>query len=116
MTTTNNEDLNSMSKEKLILFQKSIAIVVKKKEQIITQLQNQLQEKENEIIKLKEENKSIEQKKEEIFKVSEFTNISGISEIKIQFEKEQKNLNETIRLLKQNLKKKNEMILKLNEE
>ena len=106
MTTTNNEDLNSMSKEKLILFQKSIAIVVKKKEQIITQLQNQLQEKENEIIKLKEENKSIEQKKEEIFKVSEFTNISGISEIKIQFEKEQKNLNETIRLLKQNLKKK----------
>ena len=106
MTTTNNEDLNSMSKEKLILFQKSIALVVKKKEQIITQLQNQLQEKENEIIKLKEENKSIEQKKEEIFKVSEFTNISGISEIKIQFEKEQKNLNETIRLLKQNLKKK----------
>ena len=102
MTTTNNEDLNSMSKEKLILFQKSIALVVKKKEQIITQLQNQLQEKENEIIKLKEENKSIEQKKEEIFKVSEFTNISGISEIKIQFEKEQKNLNETIRLLKKN--------------
>ena len=116
MTTTNNEDLNTMSKEKLILFQKSIALVVKKKEQIITQLQNQLQEKENEIIKLKEENKSIEQKKEEIFKVSEFTNISGISEIKIQFEKEQKNLNETIRLLKQNLEKKNEMILKLNEE
>ena len=106
MTTPNNEDLNTMSKEKLILFQKSIALVVKKKEQIITQLQNQLQEKENEIIKLKEENKSIEQKKEEIFKVSEFTNISGISEIKIQFEKEQKNLNETIRLLKQNLEKK----------
>ena len=106
MTTTNNEDLNTMSKEKLILFQKSIALVVKKKEQIITQLQNQLQEKENEIIKLKEENKSNEEKKEEIFKVSEFTNISGISEIKIQFEKEQKNLNETIRILKQNLKKK----------
>ena len=38
MTTTNNEDLNQKSNEKLILFQKSIALVVKKKEQIIKEL------------------------------------------------------------------------------
>ncbi len=63
MTTKNNEDLNPQSNEKLILFQKSIALVVKKKEQIITELEAKLKEKENEILKLKDINKSMEKKK-----------------------------------------------------
>ena len=116
MTTPNNEDLNTMSKEKLILFQKSIALVVKKKEQIITELEAKLKEKENEILKLKDINKSMEKKNDEIFKESTIANISDISEIKIQFDKEQRVLNEMIKKLKKDLDKKNETISKLNEE
>ena len=116
MTTTNNEDLNQKSNEKLILFQKSIALVVKKKEQIITELEAKLKEKENEILKLKDINKSMEKKNDEIFKESTIANISDISEIKIQFDKEQRVLNEMIKTLKKDLDKKNETISKLNEE
>ena len=116
MTTTNNEDLNQKSNEKLILFQKSIALVVKKKEQIITELEAKLKEKENEILKLKDINKSMEKKNDEIFKESAIANISDISEIKFQSDKEQRVLNEMIKTLKKDLDKKNEIILKLNEE
>ncbi len=116
MTTKNNEDLNPQSNEKLILFQKSIALVVKKKEQIITELEAKLKEKENEILKLKDINKSMEKKNDEIFKESTIANISDISEIKIQFDKEQRVLNEMIKTLKKDLDKKNETISKLNEE
>ena len=45
MTTTNNEDLNQKTNEKLLLFQKSIALVVKRKEQIITELESKLKER-----------------------------------------------------------------------
>ena len=116
MTTTNNEDLNQKTNEKLLLFQKSIALVVKRKEQIITELESKLKEKENEILKLKDANKSMEKKNDEIFKESTFANLSDISEIKIQFDKEQRVLNEMIKKLKKDLDKKNETILKLNEE
>ncbi len=116
MTTTNNEDLNQKTNEKLLLFQKSIALVVKRKEQIITELESKLKEKENEILKLKDINKSMEKKNDEIFKESTIANISDISEIKIQFDKEQRVLNEMIKKLKKDLDKKNETILKLNEE
>ena len=116
MTTKNNEDLNPQSNEKLILFQKSIALVVKKKEQIITELEAKLKEKENEILKLKDINKKKEKKNDEIFKESTIANISDISEIKIQFDKEQRVLNEMIKTLKKDLDKKNETISKLNEE
>ena len=116
MTTTNNEDLNQKTNEKLLLFQKSIALVVKRKEQIITELESKLKEKENEILKLKDANKSMEKKNDEIFKESTFANLSDISEIKIQFDKEQRVLNEMIKTLKKDLDKKNETILKLNEE
>ena len=116
MTTTNNEDLNQKTNEKLLLFQKSIALVVKRKEQIITELESKLKEKENEILKLKDANKSMEKKNDEIFKESAIANISDISEIKFQSDKEQRVLNEMIKTLKKDLDKKNEIILKLNEE
>ena len=116
MTTTNNEDETITNEKKLILFQKSIALVVKKKEQIITELEAKLKEKENEILKLKDINKSMEKKNDEIFKESTFANLSDISEIKIQFDKEQRVLNEMIKTLKKDLDKKNETISKLNEE
>ena len=116
MTTTNNEDETITNEKKLILFQKSIALVVKKKEQIITELESKLKEKENEILKLKDANKSMEKKNDEIFKESAIANISDISEIKFQSDKEQRVLNEMIKTLKKDLDKKNEIILKLNEE
>ena len=116
MTTTNNEDLNQKTNEKLLLFQKSIALVVKRKEQIITELESKLKEKENEILKLKDANKSMEKKNDEIFKESAIANISDISEIKFQSDKEQRVLNEMIKTLKKDLDKKNETISKLNEE
>ena len=116
MTTTNNEDETITNEKKLILFQKSIALVVKKKEQIITELESKLKEKENEILKLKDANKSMEKKNDEIFKESAIANISDISEIKFQSDKEQRVLNEMIKTLKKDLDKKNETILKLNEE
>ena len=80
------------------------------------ELESKLKEKENEILKLKDANKSMEKKNDEIFKESTFANLSDISEIKIQFDKEQRVLNEMIKKLKKDLDKKNETILKLNEE
>jgi len=58
----------------------------------------------------------MEKKNDEIFKESAIANISDISEIKFQSDKEQRVLNEMIKTLKKDLDKKNEIILKLNEE
>ena len=60
----------------MMLIQKSLAIMVKEKEQIIENQKKELEEKDKEINRLKEMNKSIEKKNEEIFQFSTKVNIS----------------------------------------
>ena len=63
MTNINNEE--KLSIEKMMLVQKSLAIMVKEKEQIILSQKKELEEKDKEITRLKDLNKSTEKKNEE---------------------------------------------------
>lgn len=56
-------DEEKLSIEKMMLIQKSLAIMVKEKEQIIEKQKKEIEEKDKEINKLKDMNKSIEKKK-----------------------------------------------------
>ena len=110
----NNEE--KISIEKMILIQKSLAIMVKEKEQIIQSQKKELEEKNNEINKLKEKNKSIEKKPEEIFKFSEKINISDIKELKHKYDLDKLSLSELTKSLNSDIAKKNELISQLNNE
>lgn len=102
--------------EKMMLIQKSLAIMVKEKEQIIQSQKLLIEEKDNEINRLKDMNKSTEKKPEEIYKLSQKVNISDIQELKHQFDVEKLSLTELINTLKNDICKKNELIEKLNKE
>jgi hypothetical protein len=110
----NNEE--KITLEKMMLIQKSLAIMVKEKEQIIQSQKLLIEEKDNEINRLKDMNKSTEKKPEEIFKLSQKVNISDIQELKHQFDVEKLSLTELINTLKNDICKKNELIEKLNKE
>ena len=110
----NNEE--KITLEKMILIQKSLAIMVKEKEQIIQSQKLLIEEKDNEINRLKDMNKSTEKKPEEIYKLSQKVNISDIQELKHQFDIEKLSLTELINTLKNDICKKNELIEKLNKE
>ena len=110
----NNED--KINLEKIMLVQKSLAIMVKEKELIIDNLKKEIEEKDKEINKLKDMNKSIEKKNEEIFQFSTKVNISDINELKHQFDSDKLVLNEMINTLKKDITKKNELIEQLNKE
>ena len=90
--------------------------MVKEKEQIIQSQKLLIEEKENEINRLKDMNKSTEKKPEEIYKLSQKVNISDIQELKHQFDVEKLSLTELINTLKNDICKKNELIEKLNKE
>ena len=72
--------------EKMMLVQKSLAIMVKEKEQIIQSQKKELEEKDKEISRLKDLNKSTEKKNEENLKFSSKINISDINELKQKFD------------------------------
>lgn len=110
----NNEE--KITLEKMMLIQKSLAIMVKEKEQIIQSQKLLIEEKDNEINRLKDMNKSTEKKPEEIYKLSQKVNISDIQELKHQFDVEKLSLTELINTLKNDICKKNELIEKLNKE
>ena len=110
------KDEEKISIEKMMLIQKSLAIMVKEKEQIIQSQKKELEEKDKEINKLRDINKSSEKKPEEIFKFSEKINISDIKELKQQFDKDKLALNNLINTLKNDIEKKNELITQLNKE
>ena len=110
----NNEE--KITFEKMMLIQKSLAIMVKEKEQIIQSQKLLIEEKDNEINRLKDMNKSTEKKPEEIYKLSQKVNISDIQELKHQFDVEKLSLTELINTLKNDISKKNELIEKLNKE
>ena len=110
----NNEE--KITIEKMMLIQKSLAIMVKEKEQIIQSQKLLIEEKDNEINRLKDMNKSTEKKPEEIYKLSQKVNISDIQELKHQFDVEKLSLTELINTLKNDICKKNELIEKLNKE
>ena len=112
------ENINEekMAFEKMMLIQKSLAIMVKEKEQIIEKQKNEIEEKDKEINKLKDMNKSIEKKNEEIFQLSTKVNITDINELKSQFDSDKLVLNEMINTLKKDITTKNELIEKLNKE
>ena len=110
----NNEE--KITLEKMMLIQKSLAIMVKEKEQIIQSQKLLIEEKDNEINRLKDMNKSTEKKPEEIYKLSQKVNISNIQELKHQFDVEKLSLTELINTLKNDICKKNELIEKLNKE
>jgi hypothetical protein len=110
----NNEE--KITLEKMMLIQKSLAIMVKEKEQIIQSQKLLIEEKDNEINRLKDMNKSTEKKPEEIYKLSQKVNISDIQELKHQFDIEKLSLTELINTLKNDICKKNELIEKLNKE
>jgi len=113
MEKNNEEKINI---EKMMLIQKSLAIMVKEKEQIIQSQKKELEEKDKEINKLKEKNKSIEKKPEEIFKFSEKINISDIKELKQKYDSDKLSLSELIKSLNSDIAKKNELIQQLNNE
>ena len=110
----NNEE--KITLEKMMLIQKSLAIMVKEKEQIIQSQKLLIEEKDNEINRLKDMNKSTEKKPEEIYKLSQKVNISDIQELKHLFDVEKLSLTELINTLKNDICKKNELIEKLNKE
>ena len=110
----NNEE--KITLEKMMLIQKSLAIMVKEKEQIIQSQKLLIEEKDNEINRLKDMNKSTEKKPEEIYKLSQKVNISDIQELKHQFDVEKLSLTELINTLNNDICKKNELIEKLNKE
>ena len=110
----NNEE--KITLEKMMLIQKSLAIMVKEKEQIIQSQKLLIEEKDKEINRLKDMNKSTEKKPEEIYKLSQKVNISDIQELKHQFDVEKLSLTELINTLKNDICKKNELIEKLNKE
>ena len=110
----NNEE--KITLEKMMLIQKSLAIMVKEKEQIIQSQKLLIEEKDNEINRLKDMNKTTEKKPEEIYKLSQKVNISDIQELKHQFDVEKLSLTELINTLKNDICKKNELIEKLNKE
>ena len=110
----NNEE--KITFEKMMLIQKSLAIMVKEKEQIIQSQKLLIEEKDNEINRLKDMNKSTDKKPEEIYKLSQKVNISDIQELKHQFDVEKLSLTELINTLKNDICKKNELIEKLNKE
>ena len=110
----NNEE--KITFEKMMLIQKSLAIMVKEKEQIIQSQKLLIEEKDNEINRLKDMYKSTEKKPEEIYKLSQKVNISDIQELKHQFDVEKLSLTELINTLKNDICKKNELIEKLNKE
>ena len=102
--------------EKMMLVQKSLAIMVKEKEQIIQSQKKELEEKDKEISRLKDLNKSTEKKNEENLKFSSKINISDINELKQKFDSDKIILSDHINILKCDLEKKNELIEKLNKE
>ena len=108
-----NSDFNP---EQMVKIQKSLAMMVKQKEAQIEELKSQLADKEKEIRQLKETNKIIENKNEEIFKNCTQMGTSDISEIKTQFDNEKRILSEMIKTLNNDLTGKNASINKLNEE
>jgi hypothetical protein len=110
----NNEE--KITIEKMMLIQKSLAIMVKEKEKMIQSQKKELEEKDKEINKLKEKNKSIEKKPEEIFKFSEKINISDIKELKQKYDSDKLSLSELIKSLKSDIEKKKELISQLNNE
>ena len=110
----NNEE--KITLEKMMLIQKSLAIMVKEKEQIIQSQKLLIEEKDKEINRLKDMNKSTEKKPEEIYKLSQKVNISDIQELKHRFDVEKLSLTELINTLKNDICKKNELIEKLNKE
>ena len=110
----NNEE--KISIEKMLLIQKSLAIMVKEKEQIIQSQKKEIEEKDKEITKLKEKHKSSEKKPEEIYKFSQKINISDINELKQKYDSDKLSLSELIKSLKSDIEKKNELIEQLNKE
>ena len=110
----NNEE--KISIEKMLLIQKSLAIMVKEKEQIIQSQKKEIEEKDKEITKLKEKHKSLEKKPEEIYKFSQKINISDIKELKQKYDSDKLSLSELIKSLKSDIEKKNQLIEQLNKE
>ena len=110
----NNEE--KISIEKMLLIQKSLAIMVKDKEQIIQSQKKEIEEKDKEITKLKEKHKSSEKKPEEIYKFSQKINISDINELKQKYDSDKLSLSELIKSLKSDIEKKNQLIEQLNKE
>ncbi len=109
-----NED--KINIEKMMLVQKSLAIMVKEKEQIIQSQKKEIEEKDKEITKLKEKHKSSEKKPEEIYKFSQKINISDINELKQKYDSDKLSLSELIKSLKSDIEKKNQLIEQLNKE
>ena len=113
MEKINGEKINI---EKMMLIQKSLAIMVKEKEQIIQSQKKELEEKEKEINKLKDKKNSLEKKPEEIYKFSTNINISDIKELQQKFDSDKLILSDLIKSLKSDIEKKNELITQLNKE
>ena len=113
MEKNNEEKINI---EKMLLIQKSLAIMVKEKEQIIQSQKKEIEEKDKEITKLKEKHKSSEKKPEEIYKFSQKINISDIKELKQKYDSDKLSLSELIKSLKSDIEKKNQLIEQLNKE
>jgi len=113
MEKINGEKINI---EKMMLIQKSLAIMVKEKEQIIQSQKKELDEKEKEINKLKDKKNSLEKKPEEIYKFSKNINISDIKELQQKFDSDKLILSDLIKSLKSDIEKKNELITQLNKE
>ena len=113
MEKINGEKINI---EKMMLIQKSLAIMVKEKEQIIQSQKKELEEKDKEINKLKDKKNSLEKKPEEIYKFSKNINISDIKELQQKFDSDKLILSDLIKSLKTDIEKKNELITQLNKE
>ena len=113
MEKNNEEKINI---EKMLLIQKSLAIMVKEKQQIIQSQKKEIEEKDKEITKLKEKHKSSEKKPEEIYKFSQKINISDINELKQKYDSDKLSLSELIKSLKSDIEKKNQLIEQLNKE
>lgn len=100
----------------MIKIQQGLAIMVKKHEKKISELQSELDDKKKEIAQLNEAKKSMEIKSDEIFKNCTKVNISDLTEIKSQYENDKRVLNEMIKTLQNTIESKNTIIDQLTEE
>lgn len=100
----------------LIKIQQGLAIMVKKHEKKIAELQLDLDEKKKEIVQSNEAKKSMEIKSDEMFKNCTKVNMSDLTEIKSQYENDKRVLNEMIKTLQNTIASKNTIMDQLTSE
>ncbi|MCQ2819614.1 MAG: hypothetical protein MJ252_20310, partial [archaeon] len=113
---TNNQQPIIPSIEDLLRVQKKLAMLAKQQEKTIQDLTEKLNEKDKEIQNLKEKNKSLENKNQEMIHNVALSNLSSLKEIKTQEVSDKVLIREITKTLDKEISKKDTLINNLNNE